>query len=688
MSTAATFENAVQRHRGGQLAEAEQLYSQVLAEDPNHVHAAFLLGAIALQSGRPAPAADLFARATALAPDNPAFHSNLGEAYRRLGRREDAVQAFLRALSLKPDLVEATVNLGLVLQEQGDFAGAIAWLQRAAELKPDLPQIRDWLASAHAQRDAQRGESGESSARPSRLSTLAAEALSVTLESAIASRRRGSLEEAVALCRRALEIDPRHAPAHSSLGVALSELSLVDEAIASFRRALEIQPDYADAHANLGNALAKVGLFDESFECYRRALALDPNRHDIHSGLLFLLPFNPRCDDAAIRKEAREWNRRHAEPLAGAGVRHGNDPSPERRLRVGYVSPDFRGHCQAFFSIPLLSHHDHTQVEVFCYSSVINPDEVTDRIRGLADQWRDMGGMDDAAAAARIREDRVDILVDLTMHMAGGRMRLFARKPAPLQVCWLAYPGTTGLSAMDYRVTDPFLDPPERGTGLYAERSLHLPETFWCYDPLASEPAVGPLRALEQGRITFGRLNNFAKVNPAVIELWARVLREVPHSRLLLLAPRGSSRTRTAEAFARAQVDPARIEFVEYRLRDEYLATYQDIDVCLDTFPSNGHTTSLDALWMGVPVVTLVGHTIVGRAGLCQAKNLGLPELVATTPDEYVRIAADLCADLPRLGGLRKGLRGRMEGSPLMDGRRFANHLESAYRRIWREWCR
>jgi predicted O-linked N-acetylglucosamine transferase (SPINDLY family) len=355
---------------------------------------------------------------------------------------------------------------------------------------------------------------------------------------------------------------------------------------------------------------------------------------------------------------------------------------------VGYVSPDFRGHCQALFLVPTLEHRDRAATEVFGYSLVKRPDPFTDRIRGLCDGFRDIRKLSDREAARAIAEDRIDVLVDLTMHMCDNRLALFACRPAPVQVTWLAYPGTTGLAAMDYRLTDSYLDPPGGDTdGHYSEQSVRLPDAFWCYDPLASGPEPGPLPAEAAGRVTFGSLNSFKKTNDDVFALWARVLRGVDGSRLLLSAQPGDSRARARGAFERAGVDPERLEFVDQRTRAEYLALYRRIDVCLDTFPYGGHTTSLDAFWMGVPVVTLVGGTVVGRAGLCIAYHLGLPELVADSPDAFVSMAVHLARDRPRLADWRGQLRGRMESSALMNARRFARNLDAAYRSIWRRWC-
>ncbi len=356
-------------------------------------------------------------------------------------------------------------------------------------------------------------------------------------------------------------------------------------------------------------------------------------------------------------------------------------------MRLGYISPDFRSHAAAFFTAPLFAAHDRTGFEIFCYSDVIRPDDTTARLRSLVDGWREITGLGHAEVARQIRQDRIDILVDLTMHMAHHRLLVFARKPAPVQACWLAYPGTTGLSTIDYRITDVHLDPTDADDRCYAEQSIRLPETFWCYDPLDRNPAVNALPAAGNGYVTFGCLNNFCKINPGVLRLWAGVLRAVDRSRLTILAAEGSHRRQVLDLLAEEGVDRQRVAFVGHRPRPLYLEYYHEIDIGLDTVPYNGHTTSLDSFWMGVPVVTLVGSTVVGRAGLCQLTNLGLPELIAFNPEQYMRIAAELAQDLPRLAAMRTGLRARLQASPLMDAPRFARHLEAAYRKMWRRWC-
>jgi predicted O-linked N-acetylglucosamine transferase (SPINDLY family) len=355
---------------------------------------------------------------------------------------------------------------------------------------------------------------------------------------------------------------------------------------------------------------------------------------------------------------------------------------------VGYVSSHFATHPHVFFLTPLLRNQDREHFEVFCYSDVTVPDEGTASLRALSDQWRETATLDADAFEALVRKDRIDVLVDLDMHTAGNRLLAFARKAAPVQICWLAYPGTTGLTAMDYRITDSFLDPPDGQPLPYSEESLWLPHAFWCYDPLTEPLEVGPPPADSRGAVTFGCLNDASKLNQGVLHAWGSLLSQVPGSRLVVLSTSPESRVRIAESLARYGVDEQRLEVVARLPRVAYLEVYKRIDVCVDPFPCGGHTTTFDALWMGVPVVTLRSEDrIVGRGGASIAANLGLTELVASTPEAYVRIAAELALDLPRLRELRASLRERLTASPLMDGPGFARDLGALFRRAWRRWC-
>jgi predicted O-linked N-acetylglucosamine transferase (SPINDLY family) len=674
----------MEHHRGGRLGEAERLYLSVPEQDPNHAKACFLAGVIAMQADRPDVAVERFARAVSLSPDNAAFLSNLGEAYRRNGQLPYALDALLRAVRLQPNLAEASFNLGVLLEQRGDLAAALACFERAAELKPELPTIDGRLASLRDRLgEGRKAGSGKGGDAP-----IDRDSADLLVQLANTLSRQGRNEDAVRLFQRAVELRPRAVDLLTNLGLALSSLNRMEEATASLRRALAIRPDVPETLCNLGNSLLYCGLHEEGIAAYRRALAVEP-KPEFHSSMLFFLPFCPGYDSNAIREETRRYGEALKTRLNQAPAPHPNHRDPERRLRVGYINGHFRDHCQALFLSPLLTAHDRGAFEIFCYSGTINPDKWTAKFRSLVDGWRSIGDITDEAAALQIREDRIDVLVDLGMHMDCGRLPILARKPAPVQICWLAYPGTTGVEAVDYRVTDPYLDPPGQDDSVYSERSMRLEDTFWCYAPLMSPvPEVAPLPAATEGRVTFGCLNNFLKVNAEVLSVWARVLREVKSSRLVLLIPQGEARHRIRQELEKHGVDRSRLDLIDRLPRAEYMAQYSRIDVALDTFPYNGHTTSLDAWWMGVPVVTLVGKTVVGRAGLSQAMNLGLQELVAHSPDEFVSIAVGLSKDLVRLSELRAGLRARMQRSPLMDAPRFARNMEAQYRSAWQRWCR
>jgi predicted O-linked N-acetylglucosamine transferase (SPINDLY family) len=496
----------------------------------------------------------------------------------------------------------------------------------------------------------------------------------------------GRLEEAALLLQDAARIQPGIVQIHANLGLVLGALGRIHDAAASYRQALAID-GAAEMHHALGSTLLRGGMLEEALASFRSAAEVGPAHARYRSDVVFHAHFHPGYGARSILEEARAWDRAHAVALEEHAKPPKRARAPDDRLRVGYVSPNFRQHCQAFFLFPLLRHHDRRRFEIFCYSDVHRPDEWTRGLLDVAERARGIAGVSDESVAEQIRADGIDVLVDLTMHMEDSRLLVFARRPAPVQVCWLAYPGTTGLAAMNYRLTDPHLDPPEGDASVYSEATIRLPETFWCYDPLTRDQGVTPLPARQAGFVRFGCLNNLLKVNEGVVALWARVMREVPGSKFTILAPGGAARDRARGLFETHGVGSERVEFVEYRPRPEYLATYQSIDVCLDTFPYGGHTTSMDAFWMGVPVVTLVGATVAGRAGLSQATNLGLTELVARAPEEYVRIAVNLCADLERLAQLRAGLRSRMERSPLMDGARFARGIEDAYVEMWERTC-
>lgn len=632
--------SALAHHRSGRLAEAEAIYRLILSQQPDQPDALQFLGVIALQTGQSEAALQLLQRAVVVAPGAAAVHAKLGDVYRKLGQLEEAIAALRRAIELQPGWGDVYNSLGLALREAGAIEEAIAAYRRALAIEPDNAGTLNNLAVA----------------------------LSV----------HGNLEEAIATCRAALRIQPRNGTLSSNLANVLIVAGRLDEAIATCREALQWEPDSTAMHDHLARALREQGSIDEALAHYRRAEELTPGSALLRSNVIYAAHFHPGFDRATLERECALWEERHGAPLRAGLAAHRNQADAARRIRVGYVSPDFRDHVIGRNLLPLFEQHEHKTFEIICYSDVVKPDAITARFQMLADRWRDTIGMNDAALATAIRADEVDILVDLTQHMAGNRLPVFAQQPAPVQFSFAGYPGATGLKAIGHRISDRFLEPHPRESG---ER-LWLIDSFWCYDPREEALDAGPSPAQQDGIVTFGCLNSFCKVTQPMLDRWRQVLGEVPGSRLKLLCPEGSHRDRVA-----AVLGKERVEFVVPRPRREYLELYRGIDVALDTFPYNGHTTSLDALWMGVPVVTLAGETAVSRGGLSVLGNLGFGEWVAHSEEEYVRKAIDAAADLSRLAQWRTELRGRMKASVLMDAPRFARQIETIYRAAWREWC-
>ena len=449
-----------------------------------------------------------------------------------------------------------------------------------------------------------------------------------------------------------------------------------------YRKVMELAPHHAGLHLNLGNMLKSNGRIAEAIAVYHAGRHLFPQEIRESSNYLYALHFDPAYGPEQIHAEHVAWGRA-LEAAIPAANGHGNDRSPDRRLRVGYVSPNFRAHVVGLNLRPLFRRHDHSQFEIYGYSDTRHADEVTASLRQCADVWRDTAGLSDEELAAQVSQDRIDVLVDLALHMEGVRLGMFARKPAPIQVTWMAYPGSSGLTRMDYRFTDPVLDPLGATDHFYTEQSIRL-ESFWCFEPPANSPAVGPLPAGKKGQVTFGCLNNFGKVNDALLELWREILAVVPSSRLVLMPPQGKISARLREKLG---VAPARLIGLPRQSHFEYLKYYNRIDLALDPFPYTGHTTTLDGLWMGVPLVTLAGTTIASRGSLSILSNLGLTELVVKNKADYVALAVALAGDISRLRELRAGLRERLERSVLTDANRFARQAEAAYRTLWHKWC-
>lgn len=593
------------------------------------------------------------------APQPGTSGANLGALWSRAlhsyraGQPAEAEAGFRAILSREPRHGPSWHLLGLIHFGRGDHGTAVACLRRAVAADPSLAPAHNDLGAV-----LQLQEQGE---------------------------------EAVASYRRAIALVPDYTEAYYNLGCALQEQGRLAEAGEAYHRAIALKPDHAGALNNLGTVLLDQGRLDRAIGHYRQALAAKPDYVAAHSNLLRALNFDEAITPEALLAAHKGWAEAHAPKPATLDLSFSDEPDPERRLRVGYVSADFREHSVSYFFEALLDAHDPAAVEVFCYAEVRRPDAMTARLQAKAEHWLSILGLNDAAAAERIRRDRIDILIDLGGHTANNRLGIFARKPAPVQATWCGYPNTTGLATMDYRITDARADPEGEAERWHTETLVRLPRTFLCYLPPEHAGPVTRLPARQTGTVTFGSFNSLPKATPEVVRLWARILQKVPNSRLLLKALQlrdAGVRTQVIERFVAAGVEKERIEPVSWSaVARDHLALYGRVDVALDPFPYNGTTTTCEALWMGVPVVTLRGDRHAGRVGTSLLTAVGLPELIADTPEAYVDLAVELARDLDRLASLRATLRERVRASALCDAAGFARDMETAYRAMWRRWC-
>lgn len=546
--------------------------------------------------------------------------------------------------------------------------------------------------------------------------------LAAWLDEGLAAQRAGDASGAEKRYRQILERDGRHPQALYQLGTLAESAGRPEAACELYQLALQTRPDWFDPNFRLGNALRALGRYPPAIQAMETASRLDPGAAgarinlamlllesgrvretealfrelasgqgngalDAHHNLLLTLNYREDLDPRQCHAEHLRWAERYAEPLTAAAKTPDRPADPGRPLNIGYVSPDFRLHPVAMFLLPLLAHHDRAQYRIHCYATRAGEDGTTARLRGTSDAWRDISALSDDGAAQRIRDDGIDVLVDLAGHTGWNRLLLFARRPAPVQASWLGYLNTTGMRAIDARLTDAVATPPEFDA-YHAECVVRLPGCQWCYQPILETPDVAPPPARRAGGITFGSFHNLAKLGPGTIRLWSQLLQQVPDSRLLVMAKGlADGGEDFLTRFAAEGVAADRVMLRNATPYREYLATYGEVDIALDAFPYSGGTTTCEALWMGVPVVTWAGATVPGRGAASVLMAAGVPELAAGSPGQFLSIAAELAGDAPRRQQLRATLRPRMQASPLMDARRFAADMEGAYRELWRAWC-
>jgi protein O-GlcNAc transferase len=636
----------------GKIPDAIAAYREALLMNENFVPAYINMGAVLRGLGRVHEAVAAFRRAVQVQSNSSEAWYNLGNSLHKIGRWDEAADAYRKAVEIRPDLAMGWLNLGNTYLHTGAMDDALAALKQAVTLQPD-----------HA---------------------------GAAITYGIALRARGRDDEALEFLRRGVELDPSNADALFHMAGVLRARGNYRDALPAYRRVLQLRPDYAAAFLSLSGALQDLGRIRESLDCCQNYLVLQPNEIDVFSHRLYLLHMHPDYEPPKIFEQHQEWFHTHAQPFSEKIPAHANDRDPDRPLRIGYVSPDFRLHSVTFFLENFLSSHDPKSVQVYCYSNFPKADEITERIKKSVQEWRDIAGLPDERVAQMIMEDRIDILVDLAGHTADNRLLTFARKPAPIQVTYLGYPDTTGLSTMDYRLTDAHADPPGMTESLHSEQLIRLPRTFACFRPPEVAPEPNPiLPASQNGYLTFASFSTLAKVNPPVVDAWMQILEKVPRSRLMMVSKGLGDPTVCQTYLDIAQkhgIAADRLIFRDVLPLADYLKAHTEVDIALDTFPVNGHTITCHAIWMGVPVVTLAGIAHYQRLGASVLANLNLSDLVAQTPQQYVQIAADLAQNLPRLTEIHSTLRDRMRQSPLMDAAGFARDVEAAYRQMWRNW--
>jgi len=635
----------------GNLTEALKCYQQIIVLEPHSIQAHNNIGAILKAQGKWTEAIEYYQRALAINPKEADTYNNLGNLFYEQGQLNKALEAYQQALTLKPNYIWAYNNLSRVLRKQGQLAEAITCCQQAIQLKPDFAPAYN--------------------------------------NQALAFSEQNEFIKAVDCLHKALNLNPNYAEAYCNLGIILQKQGKLSEAMNSLQRAIALKPDFNQAHNNLGSVLTEMGRISEAINHYRKALAQNPSQ-PIHSNLL--LSFDYRIlDTDTFLNEHQRFNEQYAKPLAALIKPFLNDRASQRKLKIGYISPDFHQHVVSHFVEPILAHHNHQQFDIFCYYTNLKIDKITKHLQQYADHWRNCFGLLDEELVAQIRQDQIDILVDLSGHTYGKQLLILARKPAPLQMTYLGYPNTTGLTAIDYRITDSYAEPPGIAESLSTETLLRMPKSYFCYWPAKESPLVNKLPASQKGYITFGSFNKFAKLSEEVLELWAQVLKAVPNAKLLIKAKSLNDRP-TQKALqaqlAKLGIEAERLILVTYAPSTQaHLQTYYQVDIGLDSYPYNGATTTCEALWMGVPVVTLVGERHAARMGFSILSALGLTELIAHTPDEYVQICIKLANDINYLQKFRQKIRTQMQASPLMDGATFTHHLETNYQQVWEKWC-
>jgi predicted O-linked N-acetylglucosamine transferase (SPINDLY family) len=669
------------RAMGKEAIPALQKATQLLPDD-EEAHSN--LGNVLQELGDPGNALLSYQRALQIKPDLADAHCNLGNALHDLGQLHESMASYRRALQINPDFAEACANLGNALRELGQFDEAVAYCQRALEIKPNFGPGHIHLGNALLKLG-----------QPDKALASYRKALAINPDSAEAFcnlgnalQGLGQLTDAVESYRSALRLKPGLAEAHSNIGNTLLKLGQLDQAVSSCRRALEIKPDFAEAHCYLGTALQGLGQLDNAIISCRKALEIKPDSAEAHSNLLFCLSHSETINTQVLFAEHRRFAEQFEALLRNNWPQHKNSRDPQRCLQIGFVSGDFYNHAVAFFIEPVLAQlANYPQLSLHAYYNHSVEDDVTQRLRGSLAHWHSIVGLSDTALTQKIQDDEIDILVDLSGHTSRNRLLCFASKPAPIQITWIGYPNTTGLQAMDYVLCDRFNAPHGLYEHLYIEKFARLPSSG-TFAPEPGAPEVNTLPALTKGYITFASFNRTSKLGDQVIAAWSSILRALPESRLLLGNVSSTELEQILnERFGKHGIASERITFHPKIPLHDYLALHHEVDVILDTWPYTGGTTTNHALWMGVPVVTLLGPTRAHCQSAAVLGRLGLEDWVARDVEGFVKIATHWANSPQALASLRSELRHRWQAAPLRQPATVARGLEKAIRLMWQRWC-
>jgi protein O-GlcNAc transferase len=675
-------QQASEDHRAGRLQQAKETYQHILQEQPLDGIALHQLGLIAHDMGNDGEAIELLQKAINVLPTNSNLRNDLGGLLNVQGKLEPAIVQFRKALTLDVSNAQAHYNLGCTLQAQGKLHEAEMCYRKALNINPTSADILCNLGSSLQEQ----GKADEAiacyrqalDANPSDINSL--NNLGVSLQT------NGKLEEAKECFEKTIAVRPDYTRAYINLGMVYYDYGNFAQALSIYEQALKIDPDYSEALFSIGVALQALCKPQEALSYYRRAAAINGDYQKNQDNLLMSLQFIPGVSLEDLYVAHVRFGKQFEKNLKPHWPDHANNRDPDRRLKIGYVSGDFRMHAVSYFIEPVFAQYDKLKFEVFCYSNSAKRDAFTERLIAAVDHWQPCVSMSDDLLAQRIVDDGIDILVDLAGHTAHNRLLTFARKPAPIQITYLGYPGSSGLSAMNYRITDSYAEP--GNDQYYTEKLLRLPDSMWCYRPAQDMPDMTPLPALGKGYVTFGSFNNVNKLGEDCIKLWAALLRSLPTSHLLMVTvPEGEVRDRLTRQFVTMGIAAERLTFYGKLPSHEFRLLLQQVDITLDPFPVNGATTTCESLWLGVPVLSLIGERFLSRAGLSVLSAAQVPDFAVASAADYIKTATLLANNLPLLADIRAGLREHLKTTPLLDHQRFTQNLERLYREIWSSWC-